>query len=281
MRTFPIATLLSLVLSTAAAAVTDEELVLSLRSSGAVLVPVAINGRGPFTFLLDTGSSHTSVSDELVDRLALPVAAKTRVSTAVGVQMRLVVRLEHMSIGSTSVEGLMPSVVSLAHLRRMESGVDGVIGQDFLSAFDYTIDYRRKRLRWTAERDDVHVRLPLIRTGDRSLVQLSGNGSQGPVLMVPDSGSQGFVIFERNGRTAVSVDDINQTVGVSALALRQAGRGAVLRELRVGAVTLRNQPAVVLEGQGSKAIEGDGLMPLHQFSSVSFNNSEAYMVVRR
>ena len=69
--------------------------------------------------------------------------------------------------------------------------------------------------------------------------------------------------------------------GVSALALRQAGRGAVLRELRVGAVTLRNQPAVVLEGQGSKAIEGDGLMPLHQFSSVSFNNSEAYMVVRR
>jgi hypothetical protein len=99
--------------------------------------------------------------------------------------------------------------------------------------------------------------------------------------MVPDSGSEGVVIFERNGRTAMQVEDTGHSVAVAAVALRQAGRGVVLRELRVGAVTMRDQPAVVVPAGGSSALEGDGLMPLHQFSSVSFNNTEAYMVVRR
>jgi hypothetical protein len=51
--------------------------------------------------------------------------------------------------------------------------------------------------------------------------------------------------------------------------------------MRVGAVTLRNQPAVVLEREGSNLAEGDGLLPLHRFSSVSFNNREGYLVVRK
>ena len=274
-----IATLLSTALSTAGVAATPEEIVLSLRPSGAVRVPVGINGRGPFSFLLDTGSSHSTLSSELVDRLALPVVAKARVSTPAGVQMQLVVRLEHIAIGNASVEGLMPSVVSLAELRELEPGVDGVIGQDFLKVFDYTLDFRRKRLLWTAELGEEHVRLPLIRAGNRSLVQLPGRGRDAPVLMVPDSGSEGFVIFERNGRTAVIVDYPDQLVGVSALGMRQIARGAVLRELQVGAVTLRNQPAVVLVREGSSAVEPDGLMPLHPFSSVSFNNREGYLVV--
>jgi hypothetical protein len=99
--------------------------------------------------------------------------------------------------------------------------------------------------------------------------------------MVPDSGSEGFVIFERQGRTAVKVDYEDAYVGVSGLASSQAGRGARLREIRVGAVTLRNQPAVVLAREGSSTVEGDGLLPLHRFSRVSFNNREGYVVVRR
>jgi hypothetical protein len=273
--------LISLALPSAEAAVTPEEVALSVRRSGAVLAPVVIDGQGPFTFLLDTGSSHSVVGSELAERLALPAVAKARVLTPAGAQMGLVVRVERMSVGSASVEGLMPSVVSIAGLRQLEKGVDGVIGLDFLSAFNYTVDYRRKRLLWTAASEPEQVRLPLVRVGERSLVQLpSGNGRES-VLMVPDSGSEGFVIFERDGRTAVAVDYLDHAVGVSGLALQQAARGGVLRELRVGGVTLRNQPAVVLRAEGTSATRGDGLLPLHQFSSVSFHNAEGYMVVRR
>ena len=89
------------------------------------------------------------------------------------------------------------------------------------------------------------------------------------------------MIFERDGRTAVRVESTSEGFGVSGLASRQPGRGARLRELKVGGVTLRNQPAVVLERRGARTVEGDGLLPLHPFSSVSFSNSEGFMVVRR
>jgi predicted aspartyl protease len=273
--------LLSLALPTAGAAPPTEEIILSLRTSGTLRVPVSVNGAGPFSFLLDTGSSHTIVSSELVDRLGLPVVAQARVVTPAGVEMGRVVTVERLSIGSADVSGLMPSVVSLAELRASEPGLDGVLGQDFLKQFDYTVDYRRERLRFTAGPDDEHVHLPLVRAGDRSLVQLPGPAGDEPVLMVPDSGSGGFVIFEREGRTAVRLDSTGQGFGVSGLASRQTGRGALLRELKVGGVTFRNQPAVVLERRGARTVEGDGLLPLHPFSSVSFSNSEGFMVVRR
>lgn len=271
----------SLVSLAAGAAAGPVEVRLEVLSSGAVLVPVTVDGRGPFTFLLDTGSSHTAVGSELAESLALPVVAKTRVRTPAGDEMALVVRVQRMDLGGASVDGLTPSVVSIARLREREPGVEGVLGQDFLSLFDYTVDYRRKRLRWTAEAAEEPARVPLVQAGDRRLVQVTGGGRPGPALMVPDSGSEGLVIFERNGRTAMRVDETSQLVGVSGLASEQCARGGVLRELRLGGVTLRNQPAVVLERDGSSAVEGDGLLPLHQFSSVSFNNREGYLVVRK
>jgi hypothetical protein len=100
-------------------------------------------------------------------------------------------------------------------------------------------------------------------------------------LLVPDSGAPTVVVFERKGRTAVPVEYLDQPVGVSAIALRTVGRGGLLRELKVGALTVHNLPVVVVEGTGPNTIEGDGLLPLHRFSSVSFNNQEGWMSVRR
>ncbi len=279
---FGVASLMALVLWTTDTAASPEDVVFSVRASGAVLVPVGINGHGPFTFVLDTGSSHSTVSSELAVRLALPAVAKTSVVTIAGPETQLVVYVHQMAIGTATGDNLTPSVVSTAELRAIERSVDGILGRDFLSALDYTLDYRRNRLRWTADnRNDERTRLPLIREADRLFVRLPCNGQGAPVLMVPDSGSEGFVIFERNGRTPVVVDYTTEFVAVAVLAGRQVGRRAVVRELEVGGVTLRNQRAVVVTRDGPSAVEGDGLMPLHQFSSVSFNNSEGYLVVRQ
>lgn len=281
MRTPWAGVLALLALSTAEAAPVPEELALSVRPSGAVRVPVLVDGQGPFTFLLDTGSSHTALSSELADRLGLPVVAKVRVLTPAGPETGLVVRAQRMEVGSACVEALTPSVVSMARLREREPGVEGVLGQDFLSLFDYTVDYRRKQLRWTAEPAEDASRLPLLQAGDRRLVRLPGERERDSVLLVPDTGSEGLVLFERQGRTAVRVEYEATFVGVSGLGSTRSARGARLRELRVGSVTLRNQSAVVLPREGSSAVEGDGLLPLHHFSSVAFHNREGYMVVRR
>jgi len=279
MRILVAISLLSLVVPSAAQAGPSGDVVISIRQSGAILVPVQVNGYGPFMFLLDTGASHTVIDSDMVERLGLPIVAKALVSTTAGPETRPVVQVEVASIGSASVDGLQPSVVPLRQLREVESGIVGLIGQDFLSRFNYTVDYRRHRLRWTVHDSDGDVRLPLVRAEGRSLVQLSSGSRDSPVWMVPDSGAEALVVFERGGRTGVEIEWTDWPVGASAVAMTRTGRLAVLRQLKVGPVTLRDQPAVVLSGAGSKATEGDGLMPLHFFSSVAFNNKEGWMAV--
>jgi hypothetical protein len=99
--------------------------------------------------------------------------------------------------------------------------------------------------------------------------------------MVPDTGSNGFVLFEREGRTAVEVDRLPGFVSVSGLTRERAATAAIVRRLDVGGVTLRDQPAVVIPRPEPGAGQADGLLPLHAFSRVSWSNSEAYLAVRR
>src|SRR3546814_15475565 len=43
-----------------------------------ITIPIQIDGRGPWNFVVDTGSQPTVISRPLADRLALPLRARTR-----------------------------------------------------------------------------------------------------------------------------------------------------------------------------------------------------------
>src|SRR6266550_1398961 len=45
---------------------------LAAPNDAAILVPVKINGEGPYKFVLDTGATFTCIDQKLVDRLKLP-----------------------------------------------------------------------------------------------------------------------------------------------------------------------------------------------------------------
>ena len=56
-----------------------------------IIVPVSINGSGPYYFLLDTGCSKTIVDRKLADALGLPrVGEKTVVGVLASAQMPVV-----------------------------------------------------------------------------------------------------------------------------------------------------------------------------------------------
>jgi hypothetical protein len=98
--------------------------------------------------------------------------------------------------------------------------------------------------------------------------------------LVPDSGAEGFVIFERDGRTAIALQLAEAATGVISLNGRTDARAAVLRELHVGDATIKGQRAVILERDRADLAEGDGLLPLQVFASVSVNSRERYFVAR-
>jgi predicted aspartyl protease len=254
----------------------------SIDSAGAVIVPVRINGSGPFPFLLDTGASHSVMSESLAERLKLQPVAKTTVVTSTGAETRLVIRINQTSIGAVQSDNVLASVAPGTQLGSIARGIEGIIGQDFLFSLNYTLDYRRRRLVWSdGEQVDEGTRLPLVAQQGRYLVQVAVGRNEPPMLLVPDTGANGFVMFARNGRTRVPLQAAAQTIAVHSLSGRQEVRTMVIRELQVGDLTIRNQAVAVMTRDGEDGREGDGLLPLHLFASVSFNARERCLVVRR
>ena len=203
--------------------------------------------------------------------------------TSTGREVQLVVRLGEMAIGTATVAGMLPSVIPAPQFRSIVGGVDGIVGRDFLGHFNYTLDYRKKLLRWTAEpgaASDTH--LQMLRESDRFIVRVPAAASHGPLSLVPDSGAEVFVLFERDGRTALPVrqsPELADVVGVGAD--RSAAQLARVRELRIGAITMTNVRTVVMHRAVGDRAEADGLLPLHIFGSVSFNCRDGYLVVRK
>ncbi len=252
----------------------------SIGDSGAVIVPVSVNGHGPFPFLLDTGSSHSVMSGSLAARLELEYVAKTSVLTSTGREWRPVVKLDQTRIGSARSEGLLASVAPSTQLAAIARDIEGIIGQDFLFELNYTLDYRRKRLSWTDGKAlTTATRLALVSREGRYLVEIAGQPGKPPVRLVPDSGASGFVMYERNGRTRLTLDPVPQVMSVHSLSGGQDVRTMMLRELTLGGVTIRNQPVAVVKRDSDDVLEGDGLFPLHLFSTITFNAEHKYITL--
>lgn len=110
-------------------------------------IPVWINGRGPFTFAIDTGASHTLIDRSLADQLDLPATGKTLEMSGVTASAEAdQVRVAHWRIGDVELPAYTFVSMPLARLDR-ESGMRGLLGSDILSRFDtITLDYSRQVL---------------------------------------------------------------------------------------------------------------------------------------
>ena len=106
------------------------------------LVPVTINGHGPYTFALDTGASQSLVDSQVARELRVkktgdshPVAGITSVTNVRTIEVKDW-RVGKVKLPATTiVEANLP-------FGNADGGVQGLLGSDLLSAFDVvTIDY--------------------------------------------------------------------------------------------------------------------------------------------
>ncbi|MFB9836063.1 retropepsin-like aspartic protease [Actinoallomurus acaciae] len=115
-----------------------------VRGNGGTLVyvPMKVNGHGPYEFVLDTGSSNSSVDRSLVRRLGLPRTGQQHpVQGVTGSGMVPVVRVHRWTLGGLPMHGTSLSVVDLG------IGVGGLLGSDELCRFgNVSLDFRHNRL---------------------------------------------------------------------------------------------------------------------------------------
>lgn len=113
-----------------------------------MIVPTMVNGAGPFNFLLDTGATHTVIDPALARQLQLPMIGEASLTTVSDVRQDQLVRLKRVAVGNFEVSELGAVIDKLDQVKLKAPGIRGVLGEDFLSNFDFLIDYPSKILRF-------------------------------------------------------------------------------------------------------------------------------------
>jgi predicted aspartyl protease len=115
----------------------------------ALVVPVRLNGRGPYDLILDTGATFTCVDDTLARELGLR-ERRDAIGAGVGVggagRVRLY-RLDSLRVGGASAEGITVCGLDLAGLAKVSPGTRGLLGLNFLKSYRVTLDFKREVVR--------------------------------------------------------------------------------------------------------------------------------------
>jgi hypothetical protein len=151
----------------------------------------------------------------------------------------------------------------LDNIRRSFPDVQGVLGQEFLSRFDYLLDLRGRRLEFgTQQRTTMENRVPFHTVAGRATVSTS-LGS-----LVLDSGTGDVILF--GGRPMALTHEVFSMTG----SLRV---GTISGTLVIDGRTWWRGKAVVVPRTGEAGAEG--LLPASLFKAIYVCNSAGYLLL--
>lgn len=106
-----------------------------------ITLPIHIDGKGPFDFVVDTGAERTVISRELAGKLALAPDAPVRINSITGIAQVNTVTIPRLSYGHGIMPPVQAPVLEAAHL-----GAAGLLGLDGLESKRLVIDFRRQTM---------------------------------------------------------------------------------------------------------------------------------------
>jgi len=108
-----------------------------------ILLPVRVNDRGPFDFILDTGAGTSLLSSELAKQLDVTIIGSKEGQSAGGKVSVSLAKVASLTVGETKVDDVDVGIVDLAHIgKTIGAKIDGDLGYNFLKQFRITISYR-------------------------------------------------------------------------------------------------------------------------------------------
>ena len=104
-------------------------------------INVAINGRGPFRFVIDTGADRSVIAEDVAGMLGLLHDRQVLVEGVVRTIPARTVHLDNLSFGPVSRDGLDVPI-----LPRVLLGADGYLGLDAVDGYRVTFDFKNREL---------------------------------------------------------------------------------------------------------------------------------------
>jgi hypothetical protein len=250
----------------------------------AVVVPVSVNGHGPYDFMLDTGTTITTIDRGLASDLALVTRAHgTAVTLSENVPAAIAV-VDRLAFGPIEEHGAAVMVRDLNGLRNLVPTARGVLGQNALLHADFMLDYRHKLIEFDRDGDLLRSlgghHVPLRRQGEPSNPQfsnlvvhanISSDGAH-PMDLLLDSGAASMVLFGSLGDTGIA--DREGFVVDTAGRQRMAG----IKQLQL---TIDGKTRDLLSHVLSFRAAGpgiDGLLPTSLFDRIYISNSGTFAI---
>jgi predicted aspartyl protease len=247
-------------------------------------VDAYLNGKGPFSFVVDTGADRSVIADDVVTSLGLRYSDDVIVQGIARAIPAQAVQLDNLRIGRVTIDSLPMPVLPRSWL-----GADGYLGLDVIDRQKVTFDFANHKLSIDPSQQEAQI----VRASDDALVRT--NGSNGRLTAVNcsvdgaksyafvDSGAEIsigntrlFEVLQRENGAKYLNDEVVQLLGVTGGAA--AGRMTFVERIKLGSVSFMNSVLVISDlqvfdiwGLGDKPALFLGMNFLRQTSSVTID----------
>jgi hypothetical protein len=224
---------------------------------------VFVNGHGPYRFLIDTGTNVNLIDANLARSIGMNATFEVDLASATGKTPTPGSDENEVVLETAKANGQEFLFSRLEAVHSFSHDIQGVLGQWFLSQFDYTLDLQAKRLVF-GKQDRSGQRVPLRMINGRLAVSTNLGD------LIVDSGAARVALF---GVEAVIGPGGNGEW--RTLAGSQAV-GFVSRSLVIEGRTIWRGDAVAIHTRSEPGV--DGLLPLSLFKAIYVCNSEGYVM---
>lgn len=235
---------------------------LQIREGRPVVDGVYVNGQGPYRFLLDTGATLNHLDPKVSRSIGLTETFRTTLTSSAGVIPASGSKEIEVTLGTVVASNQTFLFAGLDAIQQTWPDVQGILGQEFLSRFDYVLDMRGKQLNFGLRpTDGKGLQVTYKIDHGRPMVSTSVG------WLVLDSGVPRLVRFGVRGtEEGLAMRTVSGTTKVETVSstLTIAGRSFWRGDAVAVPQAAENRP--------------DGLLPAGLFKSIYVSNSEGYIV---
>ncbi|HEY5106401.1 MAG TPA: retropepsin-like aspartic protease [Caulobacteraceae bacterium] len=229
----------------------------SVDPSRRMTAPVTIDGRGPFTFVVDTGANRSVMSLELAASLGFSPGPSAMVHGIAGVEPAATVRVGRLAVGQVSSVRL-----GMLLLKAQALGADGILGVDVFKDRLVQLDFQNRRLFIGPSR-------PSPGQLDNQATRVARPGGDETSLTVPARyrfGQLTVVDADAGGLPITAFLDSGSETTVGNLALRDGDAR------RQPALAAHLQSVQLLSATGQTAMGEIGPLPLLRLGGLKMGN---------
>ncbi|MEA2263998.1 MAG: hypothetical protein QOJ51_6823 [Acidobacteriaceae bacterium] len=264
----------------------------SLRAASMLIVPVKINGTGPFDFVMDTGSTVTILDSTLFRELSLKPDGNTLLTSVAKSNAQLRATAEEVSVNGLGVAGLRVAAMENFNPGTSDRRVRGILGENFLDHFDLLIDNDHGQVTLDSTKalansfDGEHLPMSLISNFEGNVVRhrpivwvTVPSYSSHPMRLLLDTGAAAVAIFPHAGMEWRALNGGNVKAVTAPTPNGNLSCATWKDRLHWGNAAVSGADILACHGATAEKEDNEGSLPTHIFRRILINHGGMYVLV--